>query len=180
LTVTAHRSNARPLPEDFEQTFREHHQLIYRAALRITGRAEDAEDVVQTLFLRLLRRDRTLDIEKSPKAYLHRAAVNIALDLIKVRNRNASAGDDAMLVQDGAPGQERRSTGAEIQQWLRAALAELSPKVAEMFVLRHIEGYDNAEIAKMLGTSRGTVAVLLFRARGRLKRSLKTHLGERP
>ena len=53
--------NARPLPEDFERTFREHHDLVYRAAYRITGNAEDAEDALQTLFLRLLRRERGLD-----------------------------------------------------------------------------------------------------------------------
>jgi RNA polymerase sigma factor (sigma-70 family) len=54
----------------------------------------------------------------------------------------------------------------------------LNPKAAEIFVLRHVEGYDNTEIAKMLGTTRGTVAVLLFRARARLKKSIRTRLGE--
>jgi RNA polymerase sigma-70 factor (ECF subfamily) len=180
VNATVHRANTRPLPQDFERIFRENHQLIYRAAYRITGRAEDAEDVLQTLFLRLLRRDKTLEIDKNPKAYLHRAAVNIALDVIKVRSRSVAAGDDAMLLEDESPSQDRRSTGSEIQEWLRMALADLSPKAAEIFVLRHVEGYDNREIAKMLGTSRSTVAVLLFRARARLKKSVKTHLGEKP
>ena len=45
------------VPEDFERMFQEYHGLVYRAAYRITGNAEDAEDVLQTLFLRLLRRD---------------------------------------------------------------------------------------------------------------------------
>ena len=158
--------------------FREHHDLVYRAAYRITGNAEDAEDVLQTLFLRLLRRECPPDIESNPKAYLHRAAVNIALDIVKVRGRSVSTGEHEIHVEDTRPGQERHRSSAEIQAWLRSALAELSPKAAEMFVLRHIEGHDNAEIARMLGTSRGTVAVLLFRARLRLKKSLRTHLGE--
>jgi len=64
------------------------------------------------------------------------------------------------------------------QDWLREALGELSPRAAEIFVLKHVEGYDNAEIAEMLGTSRGTVAVLLFRARVRLKKSVRKRLGE--
>jgi RNA polymerase sigma-70 factor (ECF subfamily) len=179
LNATAHRTNTRPLPQDFERIFRDHYQLIYRAAYRITGTAEDAEDVLQTLFVRLLRRDKALEIEKNPKAYLHRAAVNIALDVIKVRKRNVSTGDEELQVEDETPGQDRQSSGSEIQEWLRSALAEISPKAAEMFVLRHIEGYDNAEIAQMLGTSRGTVAVLLFRARARLKKSIKIHLGEK-
>jgi RNA polymerase sigma-70 factor (ECF subfamily) len=178
LNATAHRPNTRPLSQDFERVFREHYQLIYRAAYRITGSAEDAEDVLQTLFLRLLRRENPLEVEKNPKAYLHRAAVNIALDVIKLRKRNVST-EDGIQVEDESPGQDRRHTGNQIQEWLRGALADISPKAAEMFVLRHIEGYDNTEIAKMLGTSRGTVAVLLFRARARLKKSIKIRLGEK-
>jgi RNA polymerase sigma factor (sigma-70 family) len=54
----------------------------------------------------------------------------------------------------------------------------LNPRAAEIFILKHVEGYDNAEIAQMLGTSRGTVAVLLFRARARLKKSIRRRLGE--
>jgi RNA polymerase sigma-70 factor (ECF subfamily) len=180
LNATAHRPNTRPLPQDFEKVFREHHQLIYRAAYRITGSAEDAEDVLQTLFMRLLRRDKMLEIEKNPKAYLHRAAVNIALDIVKLRKRNVSTDEEGIQLEDAAPDQDRRRTGSEIQEWLRTALADLSPRAAEMFVLRHIEGYDNTEIARMLGTSRGTVAVLLFRARARLKKSIKIHLGVKP
>lgn len=176
--VTAQKPNTRTLPEEFERLFHEHHDLVYRAAYRITGNAEDAEDALQTLFLRLLRRECAPDIEKSPKAYLHRAAINIALDIIKSKSRSISTEDLDLDVQDDRPAPDRERGGAEIQNWLRKALAELSPKTAEMFVLRHIEGYHNNEIARMLGTSRGTVAVMLFRARLRLQKSIKRHLGE--
>jgi RNA polymerase sigma-70 factor (ECF subfamily) len=178
VSVTAQKSSSRALPQDFERMFTENHALVYRAAFRITGNAEDAEDVLQTLFLRLLRRECPPDIEANPKAYLHRAAVNIALDIVKIRGRHVSTDGAELQLEDRRPTQDRQRSSAEIQGWLRKALAELSPKAAEMFVLRHIEGYDNTEIAKMLGTSRGTVAVLLFRARARLKRSVRAHLGE--
>jgi len=179
MTATIHPASARPLPQDFERVFRDHHNLVYRAAYRITGNAEDAEDVLQTLFLRLLRRDCPPDIQRNPEAYLHRAAVNIALDIVKARARQRSTSEQHMDVEDTRPAQDRQSSSREIQVWLRSALAELSPNAAEMFVLRYIEGYDNAEIAKMLGTSRGTVAVILFRARMRLKKSIRSHLGEK-
>src|SRR5262245_31773914 len=90
LTATITKTSPRQLPQDFERMFKENHDLVYRAAYRITGNAEDAEDVLQTLFLRLLRRECPPDIEKNPKAYLHRAAVNIALDVVKLRNRSVS------------------------------------------------------------------------------------------
>jgi RNA polymerase sigma-70 factor (ECF subfamily) len=178
LPVAIQRPSTRPLPQDFERMFVEHHDLVYRVAYRVTGNAEDAEDVLQTLFLRLLRRECPLDSEKGPKAYLVRAAVNIALDVVKLRKRNVSDDAPALNLEDTAPTPDRQRSASEIHSRLRAALAELSPKVAEIFVLRHIEGYGNAEIAKMVGTSRGTVAVMLFRARAHLKKSMSVYFGE--
>jgi len=165
------------LPEDFERIFNENHALVYRAAYRITGNSEDAEDVLQTLFLRLLRREVLPDIERNPKAYMHRAAINIALDIVKVRARNVSAANLEDQIHDSTVSPDRMPA-FRVQDWLREALSELNPKAAEIFVLKHVEGYDNSEIAQMLGTSRGTVAVLLFRARARLKKSVKKRLGE--
>jgi RNA polymerase sigma-70 factor (ECF subfamily) len=165
------------LPEDFERIFNENHALVYRAAYRITGNSEDAEDVLQTLFLRLLRREVLPDMERNPKAYMHRAAINIALDIVKVRARNVSAANLEDQIHDSTVSPDRMPA-FRVQDWLREALSELNPKAAEIFVLKHVEGYDNSEIAQMLGTSRGTVAVLLFRARARLKKSVKKRLGE--
>ena len=177
MTPATHRISGRPLPEDFERIFNEHHALVYRAAYRITGNSEDAEDVLQTLFLRLLRREVLPDIERNPKAYMHRAAINIALDIVKVRARNVSAANLEDQIHDSTVSPDRMPA-FRVQDWLREALSELNPKAAEIFVLKHVEGYDNSEIAQMLGTSRGTVAVLLFRARARLKKSVKKRLGE--
>jgi RNA polymerase sigma-70 factor (ECF subfamily) len=177
LRAVPQRIGGKPLPEDFERIFRENHDLVYRTAYRITGRAEDAEDVLQTLFLRLLRREYVPDGDRNPKAYLHRGAVNLSLDLLRARKRITEA-DMEGTVNDDAAQQERIHEGSEIQQWLSGALAELNPRAAEIFVLRHVEGYDNAEIARMLGTSRGTIAVLLFRARARLKKSVRLRFGD--
>ena len=151
---------------------------MYRVAYQVTGSAEDAEDVLQTLFLRLLRREMLPDIERNPKAYLHRAAINIALDIVKQRARNTTSHDLEDRLEDRAPQPDRQHDATRIQAWLRQALTELNPRAAEIFVLRYVEGYDNAEIAKLLGASRGTIAVLLFRARARLRKSIRIRLGE--
>jgi RNA polymerase sigma factor (sigma-70 family) len=66
-----------------------------------------------------------------------------------------------------------------MRETIRAALAALHPKAAEIFVLRHVEGYSNGEIAVMIGTSAGVVAVTLFRARMKLKRTMRTQMGKR-
>jgi len=163
------RKNARPLPADFEQLFQEHHGLVYRAAYRITGNAQDAEDVLQTLFLRLLHRGRPLDLNANPKGYLHRGAVNVALDIVRARRRTLSS-EDSPAETPGSP-----ATG-RIQEMVAQALSELSPKLAEMFVLKHVEGYENSEIAELIGTSHGAVAVMLFRARVRLRKSIRLQI----
>ena len=177
MTSVPHRTSNRPLPEDFERIFNGNQAMVYRVAYRVTGNNEDAEDVLQTLFLRLLRREVLPDMERNPKAYMHRAAINIALDIVKARARSVVSANVEEHLTDRQP-QTNRMPAFRVQDWLREALGELSPKAAEIFVLKHVEGYDNAEIAQMLGTSRGTVAVLLFRARTRLKKSVRRRLGE--
>jgi RNA polymerase sigma-70 factor (ECF subfamily) len=171
------RISGRPLPEDFEKIFKENQTLVYRVAYRITGNNEDAEDVLQTLFLRLLRREILPDMERNPRAYMHRAAINIALDIVKLRSRTVASDNIEEHVKEQTPSTDRLPA-FRIQDWLREALGELNPRAAEIFILKHVEGYDNAEIAEMLGTSRGTIAVLLFRARARLKKSIRRRLGE--
>jgi RNA polymerase sigma factor (sigma-70 family) len=85
VTTAAIKNNER---QELEQTFWDYAQFIYRTAFGVTGRREDAEDILQTVFLRLLQRDSLPDLEKSPRAYLYRAAVNLSLDTIRSRRRH--------------------------------------------------------------------------------------------
>jgi len=168
-------------PEKLERIFLDHHAQVFRAAYRVTGNASDAEDVLQTVFLRLLRLERGEVLSESPGSYLHRAALNAALDVVRDRKAARSTPIEEAaprLVQDDRQAPDRRREGREIHDLLRAALADLSPKMAEVFTLRYLEGYDNHEIARMLRTSRSTVAVLLHRARGRLKKEFERSRGE--
>src|SRR5258707_8846164 len=53
-------------PEELEVFFREHHDQVFRTAYRVTGSPSDAEDVLQTVFLRLVRRKEKIDLSPSP------------------------------------------------------------------------------------------------------------------
>ncbi|HSR67524.1 MAG TPA: sigma-70 family RNA polymerase sigma factor [Acidobacteriota bacterium] len=158
----------------FEQVFRDHNRTVFRAAYRVTGNPSDAEDVMQTVFMRLLKREGALDLGENPAGYLHRAAVNAAIDLLRSRKSSASISleDVVFPPPDDTPGPEQKQMAAEIRRWLRQAIANLSENAAEMFVLRYFEGYGNQEIAEMLGTSQGTVAVTLHRTRSRLQQEI--------
>lgn len=164
-----------------EGLFREHHGAVYRAAYRITGNAMDAEDVLQTVFTRLLRREEQPDLSESAGSYLHRAAVNAALDLMRRRKRSRRVDLDEVgesLVDVSDIGPERAQGSRELKARLREAMSRLSPRQAEIFSLRYLEGLGNLEIAKMLGASQTSIAVLLHRARHRLQKELAPLQGE--
>jgi RNA polymerase sigma-70 factor (ECF subfamily) len=153
---------------------------VFRAAYRITGNAQDAEDVLQTVFLRLARREGGTFLSDSPIHYLHRAAVNAALDVVRSRRASrTTALDDVAPVLAGDPTEapDRLRGGTEIRERIREELARVNAKAAEIFVLRYFEGYGNHEIAEMLGTSRSTVNVTLHRTRARLREAIAPFVG---
>jgi RNA polymerase sigma-70 factor, ECF subfamily len=165
---------------ELEQIFRENHALVFRAAYRITGNVSDAEDVLQTVFLRMAKRGADAEPVDNVASYLHRAAMNAALDVVRARQsaRSVPLDDLAPVLADGAHrGPERARAAREIREWLRDAIARLNPRSAEMFILRFFEGKENPEIAQLLGTTPGTVAVTLSRARDRLEKEFRERLG---
>jgi RNA polymerase sigma-70 factor, ECF subfamily len=153
-----------------EEIFREHHQLVYRTACVITGSPDDAEDVLQTIFLRLLARGVPPNLKDS-KAYFYSAAVKVSLNVLRARRRHVLTADSDVF--EAPP----RSGNSEIDHLLRAqlyqAIESLSPRTVEILMLRYVEDLTELEIAKTLGRSRGTVAVTLFRALARLRKLLR-------
>lgn len=156
-----------------EQMYLQHKDLVFRAAYRITGNAGDAEDVLQTVFLRLVRQETLPDIRNLP-AYLHRSAVNASLDILRGKKETWILSLDQEPNQAEAVSVNTVQRSTEIREWLRQALARLNPRSAEMFVLRFIEDYSNREIAGMMKTSPAVVAVMLHRTRALLKKDFKS------
>ena len=165
---------------DLERVFGENHAMVFRAAYRVTGNATDAEDVLQTVFLRLLKRDAAAEPVGNMTSFLHRAAVNAALDLVRSRQniRNIPLDElEPVLAEPAHRGPDRAQSSGEIREWLRGAIARLNPRIAEMFMLRFFEGKENPEIARLLNTTPGTVAVTLSRTRDRLEKEYRAYLG---
>jgi RNA polymerase sigma-70 factor (ECF subfamily) len=158
------------LEQEFDAIFRENYRMAYRTAYGVTGNCEDADDVAQTIFLRLLHREFPPDLRKNPKAYFYRAAVNEALNLIRARKRIVFAGDAEAIE---APLAAVSESAEDIHRRLYEAVAKLNPNSAHILILRYVHKYSDAEIAKLLVTSRGTIAVSLYRSRARLKKWLR-------
>ncbi len=173
--ILPREQNADPT-RDLESLFRAHHEQIFRTAYRVTGSATDAEDVLQTIFLRLARRDEQSNLAPNPGSYFHRAAVNAALDLVRSRSRTNLVSLDteanAGALESTRTGPEAERAGGEVRRVVQQSVARLGGRSAEMFALRYFEGYDNREIAKMLDTSQMVVAVMLHRARTRVRKEV--------
>jgi RNA polymerase sigma-70 factor (ECF subfamily) len=161
--------------------YQEHYERIFRTAYRMTGSAADAEDVLQTVFLRLAR-EREPQRADNPQAYFTRAAINASLDLLRGRKRSkAIALDDVESEATAAARTAHRSPEAahedrELRALIRDAVSKLGPTAAQMFALRYFEGLDNGEIARMMGTSALVVGVTLHRARARLRKEIGVYL----
>src|SRR5579864_3416474 len=153
-----------PMIKPLDQMYEAHHGMVFRTAYRITGNAADAEDVLQTVFLRMVRRndrpDDSPDAIEHPENYLRRAAVHAALDLVRAKRSGAEVDLDRLAAGPGS-----RPDDGDLRELLRSALAELPARSAEIFTLRFFEGLTNPEIAGALGISSITVAVTLHRTR---------------
>jgi len=159
--------------DQLSQLFADHHRRVLVAAYRITGSMADAEDVVQTVFLRLGKGEGLPP--KNAGSYLYRAAINGALDLLRRRKIALVEPIDAAAAVPSASRADAPDIGitrSELAGQLRQAISELPPRAAEMFTLRYIEELGNREIAALMGTSQAVVAVTLHQTRSRLQKKL--------
>jgi RNA polymerase sigma-70 factor (ECF subfamily) len=158
--------------EELDRVYREHAPLIYRTAWGVLGTREDAEDVLQSVFLALLRRESLPDLQQNPRAYLYRAAVTASLDVLKAKRRRPVLVDDVARF-DVAAADPGSSFDEDLYERLYAAIGHLSADASSVLILRYMHSKSLAEIAQELGLSRTAVAVRLFRSRARLKALLR-------
>jgi RNA polymerase sigma-70 factor, ECF subfamily len=150
----------------FAELYERHCEAVFRTALRITGRPADAEDVLQTVFLRVLARGGNAEDVANPDAYFRRAAVNAAVDVLRRRELHAeSAYDDLAHAAVQPP--------VLLKERLRRAIAVLESDDASLFLLRHVEGLSIEELAGMFTIEKNNVAVRLHRIRLRLQAEME-------
>jgi RNA polymerase sigma factor (sigma-70 family) len=159
------------LKQELEKLFRENHKMLYRTAYSLLDNPADAEDVPQTIFLRLLRTGITPDLQKNPRGYLYRAAVNQSLNIVRSRKREPSTGD-LDSVEISAPALDSDSIEDDHRR-LTEAMTELEPEAAQILILRYMHNASGAEISKLMGISLGSVHLRLFRVRARLRKLME-------
>ena len=141
---------------DFLPLFDSCHQAVYRLALSITRSPQDAEDIVQTAFLKLLSTKRPPAPGKE-KAWLIQVALNASRDLLRTRHRQGW-----ISLEESIPALPRESS------LLYEAVTALPEKERIAVHLHYYEGYSCAEIAKLLRVTPSAISMRLHRARKQL------------
>ncbi len=164
-------ANAQAIPmipsTEFAGLYEAYHASVYRTALRITGNPADAEDVLQTVFLRFLNGGGRLNESHFSEAYFRRAAANAALDLLRKRVSHRE------IQLDEKSAEVSVENTAFLKERLRRAIASLDPEDAVLFILRYVEGISNGELAGLFGQEKNNIAVRLHRIRHALQSEIE-------
>jgi RNA polymerase sigma-70 factor, ECF subfamily len=143
-------------------------QSVFRLAYRMTRNEQDAEDLVQDVFLKAYRALPGFDGRASFPTWLYRIAANASLDLIRLRKPVTEVPE----LRDAAPTPERMAVAGEIRERLAAAMDQLSPQERAAFVMRHFEHRPITEIAESLSLRENAAKHSIFRAVKKLRAAL--------
>lgn len=154
----------------FEELYRAHSQRLYAVAYRMLGHAQDAEDLLQEIFLLAFRKLSSYKGESSLGTWLYRLGVNACLDRLRSKARRNEQHTE-WLDGDSPPSGALmdRSSSVLHRLDLERALRELPPGCRAAFLLHDVEGFEHREIASMLGIAEGTSKSQVHKARMRLR-----------
>ena len=169
----------------FRQLFDKHYGWVYNKAYRMLGNYQDTEEVASDVFVKVwqkLNKNKWNPEKGSFQAWLNMVARNTIIDAIRKRNRirehplSGSPDDEEQPLsqyEDPDADPEQELEAAEAQQILESALEQVTkPNHRIAWMLRHLEGYSIAEIARILNRKEGTVKIWIFRCTEELRKIL--------
>jgi RNA polymerase sigma-70 factor (ECF subfamily) len=166
-------------PDVFHTVLEERSVRWYNACLRITRDADLAADAVQEALLKAWAHRDDFRGEAALDSWIHRIAVNAALDLLRRRKRRAEDELDAESFEAGpSSAAETEHVQKAFDKDLSTAMERLSTKERQIFLLRHVEGWRMEEIGESLQMPIGSVKNSLFRAVRKLRAGLHLWRGE--
>jgi RNA polymerase sigma-70 factor (ECF subfamily) len=167
--------------EAFRSLVERHSRYVFNVAYRLTGSASDAEDVVQTTFLRAYQQLSRFEARADFRTWLHRITVNCSIDLIRSRRHREIAHDPEDLEFESAagghhatpPGPDRLALSTEIRDRVTAGLSRLSASERLAFTLRHVEGLPIRDVALRMGLKTEAAKNSIFRAVKKMRAALE-------
>lgn len=161
----------------WDDLVREHADRVYRLAYRLSGNAQDAEDLTQDTFIRVFRSLSNYQAGTF-EGWLHRITTNLFLDMVRRRNRirMEALPEDYARVPSNTPDPEQIYHDSRLDPALQRALDSLAPDFRAAVVLCDIEGLSYEEIGTTLGVKLGTVRSRIHRGR----QAIREHLAAEP
>ena len=173
-----------------------HAGRVYRLAYGITRNPADAEEVVQDVFLTVVRKGGSFEGQAALATWMYRVTMNAALNRRRGKRRELEvsleehlphytedghrAGDRSDLLVDWSSTPEERVLSGESRRVLENAIDSLPDHYRAVLVLRDVEELSNEEVASIVGDSLASVKSRLHRARMALREQLTRHFGGRP
>ena len=155
----------------FEELYRQHARRLYGLVLRMVGSADEAEDLLQEVFLQAHRKLAGFRGDSSLGTWLYRLAMNQCLDHLRGRQgkmgRATGSLDDEEAAEPAAPAPVVPAAISRMD--LERAIALLPPGARAAFLLHDVEGFEHREIAGILGVSEGTSKSQVHKARMKLR-----------
>ena len=172
--------------EAFGALVQRHQDRIFNLAYQVVRNREDALDVAQEAFVKAFASLAGFKGEASFTTWMHRIAVNLAIDCLRRRRRgDPAAYDDRLAVPEdaaqsvtAADDPESALETRQVRSLLSRGIERLPPAHRAVLVLREIEGLSYEEIARAVGCSLGTVMSRLFYARRKLQKVLQANLDD--
>jgi len=155
----------------FEELYRQHARRLFNLALRMMGSADEAEDLLQEVFLQAHRKLAGFRGESTLGTWLYRLTMNHCLDHLRGRQAKMSRATDS-LDEEGAiePAAPAPSVPPAISRMdLERAIDRLPAGARAAFLLHDVEGFEHREIAEILGVSEGTSKSQVHKARMKLR-----------
>jgi RNA polymerase sigma-70 factor, ECF subfamily len=149
------------------ELYEAHYAAVYRTAARITGNSADAEDVLQTVFLRVLAQGEYSAPGQLTEAYFRRAAANASIDILRRKTTH-----NEIQLESTHLHLAKEST-ILLKERLRRAIAALNQEDAAIFLLRYVEGFSNGELAEIYQQEKNAIAVRLHRIRQTLQAEME-------
>jgi RNA polymerase sigma-70 factor (ECF subfamily) len=162
-------------PGAFDLVVERHRRSLYQLCYRFVGNHEDANDLVQEVFIRAFRGLRSFRGQSSIATWLYRIGVNACLNRVSAKTtlgKLTEPIDDRQFVDAGVESASDRMLRDERAAQVRAAIAQLPPTQRATLILRTYHEMSHQEIAGLLGTSVGAVKANFFHALANLKKLL--------
>ena len=160
----------------FREIVDEYQAFAYAVSYRFLGNAEDAEDVVQEVFIRLWKNLKNYKPEVKLTTWLYRIIANLCLDFLKsVYGRQRKNKVDVESILQCTVGSDESMLAKEFNELIQEAAAALTSKQKAVFILRDLEDLSVEEVCGILSMSAGNVKSNLYYARQQMSEKLKKY-----